>query len=355
MNMFSFALSNVKNDVMKWLSVKTGRAFSKPYQITIEPNERCNARCLMCDCWKETQDYISSDEILTVLKELRGWIGPNFFVQIAGGEPLIYPGIYDIFRYCADHQIICKISSNGISLNSESVCQKIIESGLKYLTVSIDSHKAEIHDKYRGVPGAFDKAIKGLKYLDEHSDMVLGVSCIIMKENVDHLKEFTDFLLSLPVGRILFQPVRAYKMKISEWHTHPMWIDDHKKLEEGIAYIKKRKKEDPRIMNTVDHLDTMVNYFKDPKSILNSQHCHIGYEQLNITYKGDVFLCDAYGKLGNIKEGSVKAMWKSEHARKVRKKMVTCKLPCTSNCKKELTFWQKVQKFMVFFKAGMFK
>jgi len=63
----------------------------------------------MCDSWKETKDFISSDEIIDVLSELSEWVGNDFFVQIAGGEPLIYKGIYDIFTFCADKKIISNL------------------------------------------------------------------------------------------------------------------------------------------------------------------------------------------------------------------------------------------------------
>jgi len=354
MKVFSFIFENARNSLLKAVSTRTGFILSRPLQVSIEPNERCNARCLMCDCWKETRDFLNADDILNVIRELKEWMGSNFFIQIAGGEPLIFKGITGIFRYCADNRIICKISTNGISL-TKPVCDRIIASGLKYLTISIDSHIPEIHDKYRGVKRAFDRAMKGLDYLHRHSDMVLGISSIIMQENVGHLKDFTDFLLGLPVHRIIFQPVRAYGIPLSKWQEYEFWVTDLQALDEGIEYIKARKKEDPRIINTFGHLDLMKDYFRDPKSILNSRKCHIGYEQLNISYKGDVTLCNAFPKIGNIREGSLRAMWTSEQAKEIRKKMQACRFPCTSNCKKEFSIREKIEKFKVFLKAGLFR
>jgi MoaA/NifB/PqqE/SkfB family radical SAM enzyme len=350
-----YILSNVRNALLKKWSMMTNTAFSRPYQVSIEANERCNARCLMCDCWKETEDYLTSQEIIGVISELKAWIGPHFFLQIAGGEPLIFIGIYEIFRYCADNGILCKISTNGITLNSKAVCDRVINSGLKYLTVSIDSHVPEVHDRYRGVKGAFDRAMKGLTYLRKNSDMVLGVSAIIMKENAASLRELTDFFCSLDIDRILFQPVRAYGMKVSEWKNYQFWVQDLEALDKGLRYIKRKKKEDRRITNSYGHLDIMSDYFRDPRSIASKRKCSIGFEHIEISYKGDLFLCNAYPAVGNIKESSVREMWISDKAREIRRKMVSCTLPCTSNCKKELSLKEKIDKFMVFFKAGLFR
>src|SRR4030042_4652181 len=181
MKTVSFITANAKNVFLKKWSLASGRVHSRPYQISIEVNERCNARCLMCDCWKEKTDYLTASEIEAVLLELKSGLGEGVFLQISGGEPLIFRDVDRLFRVCREQNLICKISTNGIALN-EKICDRIISSGLKYLTVSLDSHIPEIHDKYRGVKGTFDRAVSGLAYLRQNSSMVLGISAIIMKE-----------------------------------------------------------------------------------------------------------------------------------------------------------------------------
>ena len=42
---------------------------------------------------------------------------------------------------------------------------RLAECGLNYVIVSIDSHIPEVHDRYRGVAGIFDKAVRGLTRL----------------------------------------------------------------------------------------------------------------------------------------------------------------------------------------------
>ena len=197
---YSFIYKNVINSIKKSIGSPFGVALSEPLEISIQPNKKCNARCLMCDFWEEKEDYLSSDEIIHTLKELKSWIGSGFFVQIAGGEPLIFKGIFDIFSFCSENNIICKISTNGIAL-TESNCKKIIDSKLDYLSVSIDSHKSEIHDKFRGFDGALDNAIKGIKYLAENSNITLGISSVLLSENIKDYPDSVDFFLDLPIHR----------------------------------------------------------------------------------------------------------------------------------------------------------
>jgi MoaA/NifB/PqqE/SkfB family radical SAM enzyme len=357
--LIKFGYSQTQNILKKNISIHTNLLLSKPMQVSIQPNERCNARCIMCDSWKETKDYISKDEIIGVLSDLNDWVGNNFFVQIAGGEPLIYKGIFDIFSFCSDKKIITKISTNGISL-TENICDKIIESGLQFLSVSLDSHLPEIHDKYRGVPGTFEKAVKGIEYLSANGKLTLGISSLLMKENVSSFPETVEYFLSLPLDRFLFQPIRVWTedLKPENWKEYEYWVNDEAAVKRTIEYLLEKKKTDARIFNSEQDIQDLKAYFNNPLSMVDSDNkkCYIGYDRIIINYKGDVTLgCARYGSVGNIKEQSIKEMWHSNKAAKIRKQMTRCKLPCTSNCYKQTSLKQKIKKVTALKKSGLFR
>ncbi len=350
----SFAAANARNSILKKVSTKTPLLLTKPMQVSINPTNRCNVECVMCDCWLEKQDYVTYEDVIHFLTDLRDWIGNDFFVQIAGGEPLVFKGIYDIFRFCSDNDIICKTSTNGYGLNP-AVCDQIIDSGLRYLSVSLDSHIPEVHDRYRGITGTFDRAIAGLKYLRENSDITLGVSVIIMQENIKHIKECTEYLLALDIDRILFQPIRDYYNPIEKWLDYEYWVKDIDALNEAMDYLIAKKETTPKLLNNVSDFEMFRDYFVDPYTIVNTRDCYIGYEQLFVDDKGDITMCQAYDVIGNIKDRDIKDKWKSKLTNDLRESMVGCNLPCTSNCKRELTVPQKVQKFMHMYRSGLFR
>jgi MoaA/NifB/PqqE/SkfB family radical SAM enzyme len=355
---YSFLLKNFSNSIKKDISSSFGLTLSKPLQVTIQPNERCNARCLMCNCWKEKEDYLDYKEIINALSQLKKWIGSNFFVQIAGGEPLIYKGIFDIFSYCADNGIICKISTNGIAF-SENTCNKIIQSKLSYLSVSMDSHLPEIHDKYRGVKGTLERAVNGIKYLAENGNMTLGISSVLMKENISTFSDSVDFFLDLPINRLLMQPIRVWtdNTPAERWHEYEYWVNDHQAVADFTEYLLQKKKTDKRILNTEQDIREWNEYFVNPAAFANNniKKCINGYERLSIDFKGNIFLgCQNFGLVGNIKNDQIKDVWHSEKAKRTRKQMMSCRFPCTSNCNKALTLPQKVSKAYVLLRSGLF-
>lgn len=348
-----FAANGLKNHVQKEISVRTGLLLTKPLLISISPSQRCNLKCLMCRCWQEQKDYISSDDIIGFLGDVKGWLGNQFFVQLSGGEPLIYRGIFDVIKFCAENEITCKVSTNGYNLTPR-MCDKVIEAGLRYLSVSIDSHVPEVHDRFRGRKGTFKRAIAGLKYLRSKSKITLGISAIVMKNNIEQMDEFIDFLMSLDIDRVLFQPIRDYYHPLEKWREYQYWINDYEKLDRGIDALVRGKKRNDRILNTIEDFEIMRTYFRNPYSIVNSRDCRLGYEQLAVDDKGEIFVCSAYSSLGNIRERNIKEIWKSKKAAEERWKMVTCTLPCTSNCKKELGLGAKAKKFVYLARQGLF-
>ena len=356
---YKFFLVNFNNFVRKKLSTSFNVVLSRPLEVSISVSQRCNARCLMCNSWKEREDHLTSDEVISYLSDLKAWVGNNFFLQIAGGEPLVFKGIFDIFKYCSDNRIICKISTNGYAL-TDNVCDRIIESKLPYLSVSLDSHRKDVHDRMRGIDGILDRGVRGIKYLAEHSDMTLGISMVLSSENIDHFPETIDYFLSLPIHRILIQPIGVLTedLPVENWRQYRYWVNDMAALDRTIRYLIEKRKTDRRLLNTEQDFEDWKTYFKNPALTLNKQvkKCSAGYDRISINEKLTVNLgCDVFGELGNIKRASIRQLWYSRKAKDIRRKMMKCTYPCNYNCFKDLSLLEKIRKAIVLLKAGLLK
>ena len=55
------------------------------------------------------------------------------------------------------------ISTNGVLINEDKAAE-LKDLGLSYVGISLDG-LAEVNDRFRGVPGAFDMAVAGIKEL----------------------------------------------------------------------------------------------------------------------------------------------------------------------------------------------
>src|SRR5271165_4271906 len=75
-------------------------SYCRPTSIAILLTERCNARCVHCDIWKNRgqEDQPTVEQWKTLLRDLRRWLGP-VEVVLTGGEALLMPFATDLVAY----------------------------------------------------------------------------------------------------------------------------------------------------------------------------------------------------------------------------------------------------------------
>jgi MoaA/NifB/PqqE/SkfB family radical SAM enzyme len=131
---------------------------SFPAVISLTLTNTCNLRCRMCGQWG-TSGYLNRREKPVPLPAAR-WIelveeaarhGVKV-VGIRGGEPFLFPGIIQILKAIKERGVFGYIDTNGTLL--ERFASEILESGIDAINLSVDGPE-EIHDRVRGVPGAF--------------------------------------------------------------------------------------------------------------------------------------------------------------------------------------------------------
>jgi len=86
----------------------------------------------------------------------------------------------------------CLLITNGSMI--EESAKDIVESGLDELNISLDGGK-ELHDEIRGLPGLFEKIVKGLKKVQRiKAEMkkkmpIVNLQCTITKYNYEYLEQ----------------------------------------------------------------------------------------------------------------------------------------------------------------------
>jgi MoaA/NifB/PqqE/SkfB family radical SAM enzyme len=186
-----------------------------PEFLFLQVNKRCNLRCEHCDFWKLDDDdrpnYLSPArrrELLAEFAELR----PGGKVVICGGESML--DLEDYFDIAGTSRVLglrCLSVINGTRVRDRERAERMIREGPHEISVSLNSHRAELHDRTRGVRGAFDKAVKALRLLREArerlgADTRIYAMGLIFDENYRELPAFYDFVLN---------DVRADKLKLN--------------------------------------------------------------------------------------------------------------------------------------------
>jgi Fe-coproporphyrin III synthase len=93
------------------------------------------------------------------------------------------------------------ISTNG-TLITPDVAQTLKRIGLSYVGISLDGMEA-VNDKFRGVPGAFRKAMAGIENC-KAAGIKVGLRFTINKANVEEIPKIFDLLEEREIPRVCF-------------------------------------------------------------------------------------------------------------------------------------------------------
>ena len=171
--------------------------------LVIFPHNRCNCRCVMCDIWRIRQvREITPRDLephLTSLRELNvKWI------VFSGGEPLMHSDISSLSRVCRAEGVRVTLLTAGLTLEKRA---DIVAASIDDLIVSIDG-PPDIHDKIRGVPGAYRRLQRGIEALRQlRAEMPIHGRCTIQKGNFGELRNTVHAARALNLNSISFLAV----------------------------------------------------------------------------------------------------------------------------------------------------
>ncbi|MGC8580853.1 MAG: radical SAM protein [Thermoplasmata archaeon] len=160
---------------------------------------QCNLNCIHCYAsaeHKKTPGELTTEQILSTSDDLANMRLP--VVILSGGEPTLHQDIYAISKYLDSKGIRVTLSSNGTTI-TENVASKLAESGVKYVGVSLDGF-GDSNDFFRGMKGAFDKALQGLKNVKK-AGMMSGIRFTVTKYNLKDLPKVFDLGIELGIDR----------------------------------------------------------------------------------------------------------------------------------------------------------
>ncbi|MEM3324845.1 MAG: radical SAM protein [Thermoplasmata archaeon] len=190
---------------------------------------KCNLSCIHCYAnanFSKSPGELEKHEIFSTIDDLKGMGLP--VVILSGGEPMLHENIYEISKYLDQSNIRVTLSSNGTVIDEKSAF-KLAESGVKYVGISLDGY-GEKNDYFRGVKGAFEKAVSGLKYVKD-AGMLSGIRFTVTKYNIDDLPKVFELGKEIGIDRFCL-----YHLVPAGRSTRDQDIDN-KKRREVIDYL----------------------------------------------------------------------------------------------------------------------
>ncbi|HWN81794.1 MAG TPA: radical SAM protein [Candidatus Udaeobacter sp.] len=314
---------------LQTLSLTTGRSLSRPTFVCIKLTMRCNARCLHCNIHRPEHtppNELAAGEWSEVLVRLRRWLGPGAPLTITGGEMFLRRDAFEVLERAADLGFALHLLTNGW-LVDEARAERLMGLGARIVQVSLDGARPKTHDFLRGLPTFGERTEAALVRLAAarrrlRSPTRLVVAAVIFQQNLAELGALVRKVRDLGWDTVKFQPIEQTYMEPEDpaWYRRsPLWVTDPEAASRAIDQLIGLKRQGWPIMNSVEHLEFMKHYFRDPGQTyskvrshdrqLESRHCRAAVSDFDIASNGDVRLCYRMDPIGNVRSADPQDIW----------------------------------------------
>lgn len=193
---------------------------------------RCNARCKFCYYrYLKNKTWRGINELKKQALKIR-YFYRNGFLDITGGEPTIYPHIFELLEHCRKIGLKPTLITNGLVLADKDKCREFKKSGLNDFLVSIFGLD-ETTKHITGVKNIVQKQEKTLENFNE-LNIPFRINVTVHKFTTPQLLEIANFAVNKgarAVNMIIFNP-------FYEWQ-HLVNIEFQERYSQMAFYIEK--------------------------------------------------------------------------------------------------------------------
>jgi radical SAM protein len=158
-----------------------------PFLAIWEVTQSCDLACKHCRAAAQPiahPDELTNAEGKALIDQIAA-MGVPIFV-FTGGDPLKRADVFELIRYAADKGVQVALTPSATPLLTREAIFKLKEAGLVRLGISLDGSSPEIHDAFRGLPGAYARTIQAIEWANE-AGIPIQVHTTISRHNAHDL------------------------------------------------------------------------------------------------------------------------------------------------------------------------
>jgi len=127
--------------------------------------------------------------------------------KLTGGEPLLHPRFLEIADSLSSRGLGLDMETNGTLLTRETARHLKERTRMGFISVSIDGADAGTHDRFRGVAGSWQAALRGLGHLAEAGYANAQVIMCVHRGNLDQVEGLARLAAARGAGSVKLNPV----------------------------------------------------------------------------------------------------------------------------------------------------
>jgi MoaA/NifB/PqqE/SkfB family radical SAM enzyme len=263
---------------------------SGPSHAQIGLTDACPQNCSYCYNKGRTGRVMDTLTIKKVIQDLKA--AGVFWMGFTGGEPLLNPDIVAITESAGDDCAV-KLFTTGSTL-TPVLARDLRRAGLFSVSVSLDDWRRDRHDRARGLPGAFEEALRAVDIFQRQDGLHVGVSAVLTWEMIrrGEVEELLHFLVGLGLHEAWLSEAKPSVQGF--WNKETVITEEER---QELAALQDRYNREGKI--TVNYL----GHFE------GGEHfgCNAGHKMVYVDAFGEVSPCVFIPMtFGNVQDTSVR-------------------------------------------------
>jgi len=168
----------------------------RPMLVFWETTRACQLACYHCRASATSlalPGELTTREGKAFIDQVAGFGRPYPILVMTGGDCLLRADIFELVDYASSLGIPVALSPSVTpSLNAEKI-ERIVASGVKAVSISLDGAFAETHESVRGIPGHFEKTIDAIRALTA-AGLTVQINTTVMRSNVNELAKIAHLV-----------------------------------------------------------------------------------------------------------------------------------------------------------------
>jgi MoaA/NifB/PqqE/SkfB family radical SAM enzyme len=190
---------------------KQNRVLAEPVSVKVNTGYKCNLKCPLCPTGLGEKKPESAGDLSAVNATFLASHLKNVprICLFGWGEPFLNKEIFDIIKiFRADGHAV--VMDSNLSIRNEEIVKRICESGIAYLSVSLDGVDQESYSQYR-YGGSFDVALANMQRIANHSAPAVLVEWqyIMSRKNIQYVPRAKEIAKEIGIP-IKFMDIGLY-------------------------------------------------------------------------------------------------------------------------------------------------
>ena len=182
----------------------TGRPVNyaqRPMLVFWEPTRACQLACKHCRASATPgalPGELTHDEGIAFIDSIAGFGRPHPILVLTGGDCLLRPDIFELVDHATSLGIPTALSPSVTPMLTPEAIERIVASGVKAVSISLDGATAETHEGVRGIPGHFPATVAAIRQLKQ-AGLTVQINTTVMAGNVHEMPEIAALLSAMDV------------------------------------------------------------------------------------------------------------------------------------------------------------